>query len=877
MELIITHINADFDAFASLIAASKLYPEAKITLPSSAEYDVREFLNSFPHNIPLLKLRQIKIEEITKLIIVDTRLANRIGKFKELLTKKKVEIHIYDHHPPQGEDIKGKINKIAFLGSTVTILTNIIKRKKIAITPLEASIMILGIYEDTGFLTYPTTTPADAKAVAYLLKQGAKLHLIANYLKQELNAEQVSLLNDLIKKAKKYVVNDEEVVIATAKRKDYVSELAVLSHKMMDIEKINILFLIIQINKKIYLIARTNLKKVNVNKILSHLGGGGHKSAASATLFGMSLKEARKKLLKCLEKEIAPEWTADKILKKKFRAVKMEENIAQAMKKAKDTKQNVLPVIDKENNLLGLVTCLDIKRAYEFGLKKNKVAGYIYKNIIVINKHTSLRKIKMFLVDYNISDLPVVENGRLCGLIRKEEIINTLKKAGYDYQNLFREKVEKDNLKYLMEKKIPYGILNLLKKIGEVSCKMNYNVYIVGGFVRDFLLGIENYDLDIVVEGNGVNFAQRFASYFNARVKAHKKFNTAVIIFPSGFKLDVATARVEDYEYPGALPKVNKGSIKEDLKRRDFTINAMAIQLNAPYYGNLIDFFGGKRDLNKRKIRVLHSLSFLDDPTRIFRAIRFEKRLNFHIEETTESFIRKAIRESSYNNLSPQRVKDEIILILSEERPFKPIKHLEKLMMLGFIHPQIKADRKLNSLFEIINKIRFDFEIILFNESLKIWLVNFLALIDNLNYIQTRELTHKFKFKKEEEVIVKKTKELEDKLIERLKQSNNLLNSDLYKDLIKVPLETILFVLAKIHFLYGEEECVRAKKRVMDYLTNLQNIKPLINGKDIEKLGIKPGPIYSKIMHSILLKKLNGELENREEEIRYILDNYSNF
>ncbi|MDI6786465.1 MAG: CBS domain-containing protein, partial [bacterium] len=798
MELIITHISADFDALASLIAASKLYPKAKMVLPGSAEYDVRKFLDSFPHNISILKLRQIELEEITKLIIVDTRLASRIGKFKRLLTKNELEIHIYDHHPSQEEEIKGRINEIKPLGSTVTILLDIIKRKKIAITPLEASIMILGIYEDTGFLTYPTTTPTDAKAVAYLLKQGAQLNLAANYLKQELNAEQVSLLNDLIKKAKEYVINDEEIVIATARRKGYVSELAVLAHKMMDMERINILFLIVQINKKIYLIARTSLKKVNVNKILSHLGGGGHRSAASATLFGISLIEARKKLLKYLEKEITPEWTADKILKRKFRVVNIEKNIAQTMKKVKDAKQDVLPVIDKESNFLGLVTCHDIKRAYEFGLKKNKVTEYIYKNIIVIDKHTSLRKIRMFLVDYNISDLPVIENGKLCGLIRKEEIISTLKKAGYDYKYFFQKKEKKNNLKYLMEKKISYGILNLFKKIGEISYKMDYNAYIVGGFVRDFLLGVENYDLDIVIEGDGISFSYEVASYFNARVKAHKKFNTAVIIFPNGFKLDVVTARVESYEYPGALPKVDKGSIKEDLKRRDFTINAMAIQLNAPYYGDLIDFFGGKRDLEKRKIRVLHSLSFLDDPTRIFRAIRFEKRLNFHIEETTESFIKKAIRESLYNNLSPQRVKEEIILILSEEKPFKPIKHLEKLRMLSFIHPQIKADYKLSNLFEIINRIRFDFEIIISSENLKIWLVNLLALVDSLNYVQIREFISKFKFKKEEDAIIKKAKESENKLIKMFDQGSSLLNSDLYKNLNKVSLETIFFVLAKI-------------------------------------------------------------------------------
>ncbi|MBU0599839.1 CBS domain-containing protein [bacterium] len=878
MEVIITHVNADFDALASLIAASKLYPKASLVLPGSTEYDVRKFLELFPHSIPLLKPRGINLEEITKLIIVDTRLPNRIGKFKKLLTKKDLEIHIYDHHPSQEKDIKGKVHRVVSLGSTVTILLSLIKKKGLTITPLEASIMALGIYEDTGSLTYLTTTQTDVEMLTYLLKHGANLNLISNFLKQELNKEQVSLLNDLIKKIKKYVINDEEVFIVTVSRKVYPSELATLAHKIMDMEKIKLLFLIVQISKKIYLIARSRLKKVDLNKILSYFEGGGHKSAASATLYELSLREVKRRLIRYLKKEITSEWVATDFLKKKVRTVKTEDPIAKAFQKTKNIKESILPVVDKERNLLGLVSCQDIIGAYEFGLKRSKVSGYTYKNVVMINKKTSLRKIKMFLIDYNISDLPVVENGKLCGLINKERIIDILKKASYEYKDFFQEKTDKDNLKDLMEKKVSYSILSLLKKIGEMANEMNYNAYIAGGFVRDFLLGVENYDLDIVIEGDGINFAYKFASYFKARVNAHQKFNTAVITLPGDFKLDIATTRVEDYEYPAALPKIKKGLIKEDLKRRDFTINAMAIQLNAPYYGNLIDFFGGKRDLDRKKIRILHSLSFIDDPTRIFRAIRLEKRLNFQIEEATENFIRKAIRENLSALLSPQRVKDEIILILNEDKPFKAIKHLEKLQLLSFIHSQIKADHKLNSLLEIINKIRFDFEIVLVSNKLKVWLINFLALIDDLNDYQLNEIIKRFKFTKKETIIIKKTKEIEDKLIDILTTAEEkLLNTYLYHNLTKVTFETIFFILAKIEFLYYKEKSLLAKKRVMSFLANLQNIKPLLNGEDLKKLGVKPGPLYSKIIHSILLEKLEGSLSKKEEEIKYVLDNYVNF
>ena len=180
--------------------------------------------------------------------------------------------------------------------------------------------------------------------------------------------------------------------------------------------------------------------------------------------------------------------------------------------------------------------------------------------------------------------------------------------------------------------------------------ELSLPVYAVGGFVRDLLLGIENYDIDVTVEGDGILFAETFAKRFGCRCKTHHKFGTGVLIFPDGLKIDVASTRVEYYESPGALPTVESSTLKADMYRRDFTINTLAIRLNTPEFGVLIDYYGGQRDIQERIIRVLHNLSFVEDPTRVFRAIRFEQRLEFSHREA----YREPDQKRGENELSAQ-------------------------------------------------------------------------------------------------------------------------------------------------------------------------------------------------------------------------------
>jgi tRNA nucleotidyltransferase (CCA-adding enzyme) len=235
------------------------------------------------------------------------------------------------------------------------------------------------------------------------------------------------------------------------------------------------------------------------------------------------------------------------------------------------------------------------------------------------------------------------------------------------------------NIKEEINRRLSPALQGVLLEAGILAREMGVRAYIVGGVVRDVLMGLQSVDVDIVAEGKGIRFARSLAGRLRARVKSYEKFGTATLTFPEGTKVDIATARTEIYERPAALPRVTPGSIRDDMSRRDFTINAMAVSLMPGEFGRLLDDFGGTRDIRERHIRALHERSFIDDPTRIFRAVRFEKRLDFRIVRSTEQWIAEALSRPVLEELEDYRVATELRLILGEPDPAGTLKRLSDL------------------------------------------------------------------------------------------------------------------------------------------------------------------------------------------------------
>jgi tRNA nucleotidyltransferase (CCA-adding enzyme) len=213
--------------------------------------------------------------------------------------------------------------------------------------------------------------------------------------------------------------------------------------------------------------------------------------------------------------------------------------------------------------------------------------------------------------------------------------------------------------------------------------------YIVGGIVRDLFLGRDNLDLDIVVEGDAPRFLKSWEKD-GLRVSVHERYKTGTVVFPGGKKVDVATARREFYEFPVAQPKVFTDSLKHDLYRRDFTVNAMAVSINLSTWGILVDFFGGRRDLGKKTLKVLHNLSFVEDPTRVLRGIRLEQRLGLSLEDNTLRLLRSCVRGGLLVRLSGFRLRSELELSFMERFPYPAAHRMEELGVWEVLFPGLR-------------------------------------------------------------------------------------------------------------------------------------------------------------------------------------------
>ena len=414
------------------------------------------------------------------------------------------------------------------------------------------------------------------------------------------------------------------------------------------------------------------------------------------------------------------------------------------------------------------------------------------------------------------------------------------------------------NCKSLMREKLPEHIYRLLKDIGRTGDRTDYPVFVVGGFVRDLLIDQPNLDVDIVVEGDGIDFAYIFAEAKKGVVKRHQRFGTAVVTLPDKFKIDVASARTEVYDHPGALPSVRFSSHKDDLYRRDFTINAMAIELNENRFGDLVDFFGGRSDLQSGTVRILHDLSFEDDPTRILRAVRFEQRYGFSIEPYTEKLLRKATAGGFLKKITGQRLRNEILLILKEGNPVPAIQRMAHFDLVKYIHPRICVSHELVELFGRIEGVLTWWNSV--HGKADLILLNLLALLDQLNAVETEDVSERLALKKKYDEALKISKTRLPSIFERMGETKNP-PSQVYEILNGLPLEVLLFAVAKT-------DAVRDD--ISSYLTQLRKIKSLVNGNDLRSLGYSEGPLYTQILDRTFAAQLDGVVVDKNQAVQFI-------
>ena len=410
---------------------------------------------------------------------------------------------------------------------------------------------------------------------------------------------------------------------------------------------------------------------------------------------------------------------------------------------------------------------------------------------------------------------------------------------------------------------LPKPLTDFIRWAGCLADDRGLSVYAVGGFVRDLLLGVDNFDLDLVVEGDGIVFASEIARRLALKLTTHKRFGTATLFGLGGFKVDIASARQEIYEKPAALPTVSSGHIKDDLFRRDFTINAMAIGINKHTFGHLIDFYGGQEDLKKGLLRVLHRLSFMDDPTRILRAVRFEQRFDFDIEATTLDYLKEAARKKIIHEVQKHRLRDELVLLFKEPSPIKSLRRLDQLCGFSYIAPSLYFKKAWSQQFDAIAQTALWFKSHLTHKRhLELYIMYMSLFFYELSLKDLRKTISDFAFHKGESSRIISLKESFLSLNGVLSKKN-IRASQAYRQLEPLSYEVILLLkaLSKNSLL---------QKRIEDFLCQHDGICLYLQGGDLKKMGLEPGPHYKKILDSLLDAKIDTKFKTKEDELKLL-------
>src|SRR3989338_7863924 len=411
--------------------------------------------------------------------------------------------------------------------------------------------------------------------------------------------------------------------------------------------------------------------------------------------------------------------------------------------------------------------------------------------------------------------------------------------------------------------RIDKRILKVIRDIGRAADRRGLRAYIVGGIVRDIILGRKNLDIDIVTEGPAIPFARSVAKAAGAKVTVYPQFGTATLRWPFGLRFDLVAARQEFYPHPGALPQVRPGTLRDDLFRRDFTINAMAVCLNKDGWGQLVDEFGGLPDLREKKIRVLHQRSFIDDPTRILRAVRFEQRLCFHIEPWTLGLLKQALREEGtpainggdkrgVYNVKPPRYFTEFKKMLAEDQPQR---HLARLKALGALRT---VDAALKTDFRLLKQIQPRLSRIAGNIVCVRWLIHLMAITETMSGAKLQAFLRKFPFRKEER-----------ESILQAARSKNILRKLAAPGLSRIQVYGILRPLHQDAVVYLQVRTLQKKvtERIGRYLHHDAGMQVDIDGEDLKRLGVSPGKKIGAILQKVLCMKIDGRVKDREQQL----------
>ena len=858
MDLVVGHANPDFDAYAATVAATKLFPGARGVFLGTQNANVRAFHNLHEDLLDFVDLRGLDLDSVTRLILVDTRDPSRIGELGRVALRPEVDIIVYDHHPRGEGDLTGVDDRSLEVGATTSILVHELHRQGVSLTMLEASLLLLGIHEDTGSLTYPGTTAYDAEAVAYLMASGADLEVVNRFLLRALDTEQRRLLDELVSSLMVWDVNGQPIAVGVAHASEYVDSASVLTHYIVEDMGYRVAFAFVQMPGRLQAVARSRLHEVDVGQVMKRLGGGGHAQAASAAFREMDVDTALTRLRETLEALVRPPLRARDIMSSPVHTVGPDETMADAGSLMARWGHGGLPVIDGAL-IVGLVTRKDVDKALRHQLGHAPVRGFMAREVVTIPPDQDLYAVESLLATRGVGRLPVVEDGTLTGIVTRKDLLRAEHGDEYLDRRLPQARARStDRFLSSATSLLPTEAGDALRGVGRLAEERGLRAHAVGGFVRDMLLGRRNLDIDIVVEGDGIAFAEAVAEGLGVRVKVHRRFGTAVLVFSRTLHLDVTSARTEYYLRPGALPTVERSSLRQDLFRRDFTVNAMAACVNPQCFGAIADPFGGLKDLERGVLRVLHSLSFVEDPTRVLRAARFERRFGFRMDGGTEQLARQTVEMGVIDEVSSARIREEMLDIIDEDSPASVFERLHELGVLEALIPEgVPAHLVIDDLSRAERAYRSLADT--FGQPPRRRVALVAAVSARAGRTGAERWLRWMRFGREYSEPSLVLSERADTIGRRLRDRRKMRDSRLYRLLEPVPPEALVYLWGT-----GDE---LSRERIERCLGVLARVRPAVSGADLIEMGVPPSPVYSGILSQALDARLDGKVVGREAEL----------
>ena len=601
-----------------------------------------------------------------------------------------------------------------------------------------------------------------------------------------------------------------------------------------------------------------------------------------------------------------PPVTAKSIMSSPVRTVLLTTSVQQAQRALLRYGHTGLGVVNEQGALVGIISRRDLDIALRHGLGHASITNFMNTQIKSVRPDTSAVEMQQLMTTHDIGRLPVLEADSLVGIVTRTDLLRALSQSSdeTDAKKIGTEEISTVPTAETLYRHLEHRILDVwsaLMLIADIADQEGWAIYLVGGAVRDLLLSLlpESHkqahpltDIDLVVDGAGEGAGVALAEAIQARypqvdLQIYGQFQTATLIWHAKdrvtdsampLSLDIATARTEFYSYPAANPEVEASTIRQDLYRRDFTINAMAIRLNGQREqdvqpGELLDFFGGWLDLQQQHVRVIHANSFIEDPTRIFRGVRFATRLGFSFDKQTEQLIRYAIGSGIYEQVKTNRdkvpalqtrLKAELKYMLSTAHWETSLHTISRLGALACLHSSLEMTpalwRQMRRMSRWLNK----FDVKYLGDMLPQWLMLLELLIAQLAPSLRNRLATELDLTAQSQHRLKHLHQWESNLLDQMPKATK--PSQIYRLLKKYERSDLLLI--------GDRHPYTLGPQIWQYIVQLSHKPPLINGGTLKKLGYKPGPQFKEILSAVHHLTLDLELTTAQATEAYVLAHY---